>query len=124
MHPKYGIESGSDELCRTILAKNISTGISWKPIAVHEHGIRVIGQNMFGVGRRGNGLIDGGIEYHLLHAYQHLFFAPFPAPLNKVSRITASAAIEEIRESRAPAPSIKLREKSWIEKIGHARTCS
>ncbi len=45
-----GIESGSDELRRTILAKNISTGKILEACRLYyEHGIRVIGQNMFGV---------------------------------------------------------------------------
>ncbi|HQH72421.1 MAG TPA: radical SAM protein, partial [bacterium] len=122
-----GIESGSDELRRTILAKNISTGKILEACRLYyEHGIRVIGQNMFGVPGETVETALSTVELNIncrTHINTFSFFAPFPG--TKLGEMCEqdygfSGDLKEIpREFQERlAPSIKLERKELIEKIG------
>ncbi|HOJ62111.1 MAG TPA: radical SAM protein, partial [bacterium] len=122
-----GIESGSDELRRTILAKNISTEKILEACRLYyEHGIRVIGQNMFGVPGETVETALSTVELNIrcrTHINTFSFFAPFPG--TKLGEMCEqdygfSGDLKEIpREFQERlAPSIKLEKKELIEKIG------
>lgn len=122
-----GIESGSDELRRTILAKNISTEKILEACRLYyEHGIRVIGQNMFGVPGETVETALSTVALNIqcrTHINTFSFFAPFPG--TKLGEMCEqdygfSGDLKEIpREFQERlAPSIKLEKKELIEKIG------
>ncbi|MFB3786300.1 MAG: radical SAM protein [bacterium] len=122
-----GIESGSDVLRRTILAKNISSEKILEACRLYyEHGIRVIGQNMFGVPGETVETALSTVELNIqcrTHINTFSFFAPFPG--TKLGEMCEqdygfSGDLKEIpREFQERlAPSIKLEKKELIEKIG------
>lgn len=122
-----GIENGSDELRQTILAKNIDSEQIIKACNLYyQHGIKVIGQNMFGVPGETVETALSTIELNIrckTHINTFSFFAPFPG--TKLGEMCEqdygfSGDLSEIpREFQERlAPSIKLERKELIEKIG------
>lgn len=122
-----GIENGDDELRRTILAKNISSEQIIKACDLYyDHGIRVIGQNMFGVPgetvESSISTIDLNIRCRT-HINTFSFFAPFPG--TKLGEICEqdygyTGDLNEIpREYQdCLTESIRLENKELIERIG------
>lgn len=122
-----GIENGDDELRRTILAKNISTEQIVKACDLYyQHGIRVIGQNMFGVPGETVESAISTIDLNIrcrTHINTFSFFAPFPG--TKLGEICEqdygySGDLKEIpREYQDRlADSIQLKNRELIERIG------
>lgn len=122
-----GIENGDDELRRKILAKSMSTEQIIRACDLYyAHGIRVIGQNMFGVPgetvESAMSTIDLNIRCRT-HINTFSFFAPFPG--TKLGEMCAqdygfSGDLKELpREYQDKlAPSIRLENKELIERIG------
>lgn len=122
-----GIENGTDELRKTILAKNISSEQIIKACDLYyDHGIRVVGQNMFGVPgetvESSLSTIDLNIRCRT-HINTFSFFAPFPG--TKLGEICEqdygyTGDLKEIpREYQERlADSIRLDNREVIERIG------
>lgn len=122
-----GIENGNDELRRKILAKSMSTEQIIRACDLYNAaGIRVIGQNMFGVPGE---TVESALSTVALnircktHINTFSFFAPFPG--TKLGEMCEqdygfSGDLKELpREYQDRlAPSIKLENKELIEKIG------
>lgn len=122
-----GIENGDDELRRTILAKNVTSEQIIKACDLYyRHGIKVVGQNMFGVPGETVETALSTIELNLrcrTHTNTFSFFAPFPG--TKLGEICHdeygfSGDLAEIPEEFQDCltPSIKLDNKELIERIG------
>jgi len=122
-----GIENGNDELRQKILAKSISSEQIVKACDLYyQHGIKVIGQNMFGVPgetvESALSTIDLNIRCRT-HINTFSFFAPFPG--TKLGEMCEqdygfNGNLEEIpREFQEKlADSIALENKELIERIG------
>jgi anaerobic magnesium-protoporphyrin IX monomethyl ester cyclase len=122
-----GIENGNDELRRKILAKSMSTEQIIRACDLYNSvGIKVIGQNMFGVPGE---TVESALSTVSLnircktHINTFSFFAPFPG--TKLGEMCEqdygfSGDLKELpREYQdGLAPSIKLENKELIEKIG------
>ncbi len=121
-----GLESGSDELRRKILAKNISTEQIIEACDLfNQHGIKVCGHNMFGVPGETVETALSTIEMNIrgrTHINLFYFFAPYPG--TKLGQIAQecgfSGEVEDIpREYQDRlASTIQLDNKEIIEKIG------
>ncbi len=122
-----GIENGSDELRRTILAKNITTEQIQRACDLYyQHGIRVMGQNMIGVPGESVDTVLSTIQLNIncrTHINMFSFFQPFPGTaLGEMCKSDNgfSGDLDELpREYQERlADSIQLQNKELIEKIG------
>ncbi len=122
-----GIENGDDELRRVILSKNVTTQQIIESCDLYnKYGIRVIGQNMFGVPGETVESALSTIELNIrcrTHTNTFSFYGPYPG--TKLGNLCKekygfSGKLEELpREYQdCLAPSIKLENKQLIEKIG------
>lgn len=122
-----GIESGDDELRRKILAKNMSTEQVIKACDLYyQHGIHVIGQNMFGVPGETVETALSTVELNIrcrTRINLFSFFAPYPG--TKLGEMCEqdygfSGDLKEIPREyyESLAPSIKLENRELIERIG------
>ncbi len=122
-----GIENGNDELRQTILAKNVTSEQIRKACDLYnQHGIKIVGQNMFGVPGETVETALSTVELNLrcrTHTNTFSFFAPFPG--TKLGEICQkeygfSGNLEEIPQEFQDCltPSIQLDNRELIEKIG------
>ncbi len=121
-----GIESGNEEIRRTILAKNISNEQYLRACDLYyEHGIRIVGQNMFGVPGETIETALSTIELNIrcrTHTNTFSFFAPFPGTkLGELAREYGfSGDLSEIPSEfqEGLCGSIQFENKELIERIG------
>lgn len=122
-----GIENGDDNLRRTILSKNVTTEQIIQACDLYNrYGIRIIGQNMFGVPGETVETALSTIELNLrcrTHTNTFSFYGPYPG--TKLGDLCKeqygfSGDLNELpREYQdCLAPSIRLENKELIEKIG------
>ena len=123
-----GIENGDDTIRRTILAKNITSDqIKRACDILNDRGIRIVGQNMFGVPGETVESALSTIELNIrcrTHTNIYSFFAPFPG--TKLGQLAKeeygfSGDMSEIpREFQdGLVPSLRLERREIIELIGH-----
>ncbi len=122
-----GIENGTDELRKTILAKNITTEQIQKACDLYyKYGIRVMGQNMIGVPGETVDSVLSTLELNIrcrTHINMFSFFQPFPG--TKLAELCAadngfSGNLDEIpREYQEDlAGSIQFKDKDIILALG------
>jgi radical SAM superfamily enzyme YgiQ (UPF0313 family) len=122
-----GIENGDDTIRKTVLAKNVSSEqIKRACDILSDRGIRIVGQNMFGVPGETVGSALSTIELNIrcrTHVNIYSFFAPFPGTkLGEIARQYGfSGDMSEIpREFQdGLVPSLQLEHREIIELIGH-----
>jgi anaerobic magnesium-protoporphyrin IX monomethyl ester cyclase len=122
-----GIENGDDALRQSILAKNVSTLQIQKACELYNHyGIRIVGQNMFGVPGETVETALSTIELNInckTHTNTFSFYAPYPGTaLGEIckEKYGFSGNLDELpREYQdALAPSIQIENKEIIQLIG------
>ena len=122
-----GIENGDDQLRQTILSKKVSSEQIVTACDLYNYyGIRVIGQNMFGVPGETVETALSTIELNLrcrTHTNTFSFYGPYPG--TKLGDLCKekygfSGDLDELpREYQdCLAPSIKINNKELIERIG------
>ncbi|MBN2328376.1 MAG: B12-binding domain-containing radical SAM protein [Candidatus Omnitrophica bacterium] len=122
-----GIENGDDHLRRTILSKNVTTDQIIQACDLYNrYGIKIIGQNMFGVPGETVETALSTVELNLkcrTHTNTFSFYGPYPG--TKLGDLCKeqygfSGDLNELpREYQdCLAPSIQLENKELIEKIG------
>ncbi len=122
-----GIESGDDEIRKTILAKNMTSDQIIRACdLLYDRNIKVVGQNMIGVPGETVETALSTIELNIrcrVHVNTFSFFAPFPGTkLGEIAKEQGfSGNLSEIpREFQdSLTSSLFLKDKEIIEKIGH-----